>query len=228
MTIPHVAFRSSDSLHQKTDGFIRRMQDGATRPEPQELEAIMSLFIDEALTAFLTRAAEAAQLSPGMMKVVGMTTQTINKTTHLVVSRSVKKLDLQQNRDAASYMDQVRQPAAGEDFWYVAFPVDEDMAALGKSLPQLCEENPEKARKELVRYLLALTDQAIEWYFERPMALLQFGPVLRKVASMGVETTRKASRSLINTLVPKLNAEQLKASAEFQASQLIALPPRSH
>ena len=120
------------------------------------------------------------------------------------------------------------QPAAGEDFWYVAFPVDEDMAALGKSLPQLCEENPEKARNELVRYLLALTDQAIEWYFERPMALLQFGPVLRKVASMGVETTRKASRSLINTLVPKLNAEQLKASAEFQASQLIALPARSH
>ena len=60
------------------------------------------------------------------------------------------------------------------------------------------------------------------------MALLQFGPVLRKVASMGVETTRKASRSLINTLVPKLNAEQLKASAEFQASQLIALPARSH
>jgi len=47
------------------------------------------------------------------------------------------------------------------------------------------------------------------------------------LASMGVETTRKASRSLINNLVPKLNAEQLKASAEFQASQLIPLTPRS-
>ena len=50
--------------------------------------------------------------------------------------------------------------------------MQEEMAALGKSLPGLCEENPEKARKELVRYLLALTDQAIDWYFERPMALL--------------------------------------------------------
>ena len=227
MTIPHVAFRSSDILHEKTDGFIRRMHGGASRPEPKEIEAIMGIFIDEALTAFLTRAAEAAQLSPGMMKVVRMTTQTISKTTHLVVSRSAKKLDLQQNRDAADYMDQVRQPAPAEDFWYVAFPVDEEMAALGKSLPDLCEEDPEKARKELVRYLLALTDQAIDWYFERPMALLQFGPVLRKLASMGVETTRKASRSLINNLVPKLNAEQLKASAEFQASQLIPLTPRS-
>jgi hypothetical protein len=227
MTIPHVAFRSSDILHEKTDGFIRRMHGGASRPEPKEIEAIMGIFIDEALTAFLTRAAEAAQLSPGMMKVVRMTTQTISKTTHLVVSRSAKKLDLQQNRAAADYMDLVRQPAPSEDFWYVAFPVDEEMAALGKSLPGLCEENPEKARKELVRYLLALTDQAIDWYFERPMALLQFGPVLRKLASMGVETTRKASRSLINNLVPKLNAEQLKASAEFQASQLIPLTPRS-
>ena len=227
MTIPHVAFRSSDILHEKTDGFIRRMHGGASRPEPKEIEAIMGIFIDEALTAFLTRAAEAAQLSPGMMKVVRMTTQTISKTTHLVVSRSAKKLDLQQNRAAADYMDLVRQPAPGENFWYVAFPVDEEMAALGKSLPGLCEENPEKARQELVRYLLALTDQAIDWYFERPMALLQFGPVLRKLASMGVETTRKASRSLINNLVPKLNAEQLKASAEFQASQLIPLTPRS-
>ncbi|WP_303760349.1 hypothetical protein [Alcanivorax jadensis] len=227
MTIPHVAFRSSDTLHQKTDGFIRRMQGGATRPEPQEIEAIMGIFIDEALTALITRAAEAAQLSPGLMKVVRMTTQTINKATLMVVSRSAKKLDLQQNRDAAYYMDQVRQPAPGGDFWYVAFPVDEEMAALGKSLPDLCDDNPEKARKELVRYLLALTDQAIEWYFERPMALLQFGPELRKLASMGVETTRKASRSLINNLVPKLNAEQLKASAEFQASQLVPLPPRS-
>jgi hypothetical protein len=227
MTIPHVAFRSSDILHEKTDGFIRRMQGDASRPEPKEIEAIMGIFIDEALTAFLTRAAEAAQLSPGMMKVVRMTTQTISKTTYLVVSRSAKKLDLQQNRAAADYMDLVRQPAPGENFWYVAFPVDEEMAALGKSLPSLCEENPEKARQELVRYLLALTDQAIDWYFERPMALLQFGPVLRKLASMGVETTRKASRSLINSLVPKLNAEQLKASAEFQASQLIPLTPRS-
>ena len=46
MTIPHVAFRSSDILHEKTDGFIRRMHGGASRPEPKEIEAIMGIFID--------------------------------------------------------------------------------------------------------------------------------------------------------------------------------------
>ncbi len=227
MTMPHVAFRSSDALHEKTDGFIRRMQDGASQPEPQNIEAIMSTFIDEALTAFIIRAAEAAQLSPGLMKVVNMTTQTINKATHLVVSRSARKLDLQQNRDAAQYMDQVRQPAPEEAFWYVAFPVSDTLATQGKGLPDLCETDPAKARAALTNYLLALNDQAIEWYFERPMALLQFGPVLRKLASVGVETTRKASRSLINNLVPKLDETQLKASAEYQASMLVMLPPRS-
>ncbi len=146
MTTPHVAFRSSNSLHQRTDGFIQRMNDGATRPEPKEIEAIMAQFIEESLAALITRAAQAADLSPGMFKVVNMTCNTISKTTHLVISRSAKKLDLQQNRAAADYMDLVRQPAPGEDFWYVAFPVDEEMAALGKSLPGLCEENPEKAR----------------------------------------------------------------------------------
>lgn len=227
MTVPHVAFRSSDGLHQQTDGFIRRMQAGATRPEPKEIEAIMGIFIEEALNAFIVRAAEAADLSSGMFRVVNMTCQTISKATHLVISRSAKKMDLQQNQAAADYMDQVRQPAPDDDFWYVAFPVGEALASQGNNLPKLCENGDyQAARQEMVAYLLSLTDEAIDWYFERPMALLGFGPVLRKLASVGVETTRKASRSLINNLIPKLNEEQLAASARYQASMLVPLPPR--
>ena len=111
MTTPHVAFRSSDSLHQRTDAFIQRMNGGAKRPEPKEIEAIMAQFIEEALAAFITRAAQAADLSPGMFKVVNMTCSTISKTTHLVIGRSAKKMDLTQNQAAADYMDQVRHPA---------------------------------------------------------------------------------------------------------------------
>lgn len=227
MTTPHVAFRSSDSLHQRTDAFIQRMNGGAKRPEPKEIEAIMAQFIEEALAAFITRAAQAADLSPGMFKVVNMTCSTISKTTHLVIGRSAKKMDLTQNQAAADYMDQVRHPATNGDHWYVAFPVSEAHRAQCKDVIRLCQEGEEdKARRELAAYLLTLTDEAIDWYFQRPMALLGFGPVLRKVANVGVETTRKASRSLISNLIPKLGPEQLLASAQYQESMLLPFAPR--
>ena len=59
MTIPHVAFLSSETLHSKTEAFINHMQGGASKPEPKEIEAIMGIFIDEALHSFMVRAAEA-------------------------------------------------------------------------------------------------------------------------------------------------------------------------
>lgn len=228
MTTPHVAFRSSDSLHQRTDAFIQRMNSGAKRPEPKEIEAIMAQFIEEALAAFITRAAQAADLSPGMFKVVNMTCSTISKTTHLVIGRSAKKMDLAQNQAAADYMDQVRHPATDGDHWYVAFPASEAHCAQCRDVIRLCQQGEEdKARRELAAYLLTLTDEAIDWYFQRPMALLGFGPVLRKVANVGVETTRKASRSLISNLIPKLGPEQLLASAQYQESMLLSFPPRT-
>ncbi len=226
MTNPHVAFLSSDTLHTRTDAFITRMQGDASKPEPQEIEAIMGIFIDEALQAFMVRAADAAGLSPGLFKVVNMTCQTINKATTLVIGRSAKKMDLAQNKAAAEYMDSVRQQ--GEQGWYVAFPVSESMAMKGNNLPDLCANGDyQEARRELEEYLHAVTDESIRWYFEKPMELLGFGPVLRKLASVGVETTRKASRSLVRNLVPKLDDEQLTASSRYQADMLMNFSPRT-
>ena len=227
MTNPHVAFQSSETLHTKTDAFIRDMQGGASKPQPKEIEESMAIFIDEALQACMLRASEAANLSSGMLKVVNMTCSTISKATALVVGRSARKMDLKQNQDSASYMDQVRQPGEDGETWYVAFPVNEGLAMKGANLPQLCENGDfEEARRELEEYLLEVTDESIHWYFEKPMALLKFGPVLRKIASVGVETTRKASRSLIHNLIPKLTEEQLTASCRYQASMLMDFPSK--
>ena len=227
MTIPHVAFLSSDTLHSKTDGFITRMQGGASKPEPQEIEGIMSIFIDEALQAFMVRAAEAARLSSSMFRVVNMTCQTINKASSLVIGRSAKKMDLAQNKASATYMDTVRHPGRQGEGWYVAFPVSESLAMKGNNLPDLCARGEfAEARRELEEYLLDVTNEAIKWYFEKPMALLGFGPVLRKLASVGLETTRKASRSLIHNVIPKLDDDQLTASSQYQASMLMEFEDR--
>lgn len=62
MTTTYVAFRSSDDLHQTTDGFIQRMRGGASKPEPKVVEKIMTTFIDEALDAFFLQPAAMSGL----------------------------------------------------------------------------------------------------------------------------------------------------------------------
>lgn len=225
MTTPHVAFRSSDSLHELTDGYIHAMRSDNPKPDAKRVEAIMTRFIDEAMAVFLAGSANSAGLSPGLQKVVRFTHQTISKATNLVVSRSAKKLDLRQHQAAAEYMDSVRQPAPEDDFWYVAFPISDAMAAQVKNVTELCQQGQtEQARQALTDYLHELTEQTIKWYFQEPLTLLGFGPILKKVALVSMDTTRRTSHSLISHLLPKLNAEQLSASAAYQVSLLVDLP----
>lgn len=216
MTTTYVAFRSSDALHRMTDGFIRRMQEGASEPEPKQVEAIMTTFIEEALDAFFLKPASFSGLSGTQMRLIRIATDTISKATGLVIRRSARKMNLEQNRAAAAYMDEIRIPAPDRSFWYVAFPISDALGEQGRQVVATHEAgDDETARRELVAYLRGVTDQALIWYFEKPIELLRFGPILRKVAAIGVDTTRKASYGVINKIIPNLAAEQFLQSAQY-------------
>lgn len=220
-TTTYVAFKSSDELHQATDGFIQRMNNGASRPEPQVIESIMRLFIAESLNAFLITPTEQANLSSGLRKIIGLTADTINKATSVVIRSTVKKLNIEQNKATAEYMDTVRIQLDddGTHNWYVAFPLSEKMATEGRNALHLVLEGKEdEARADVIAYFHELTDLAMHWYFEQPMALLRFGPIMRKVADVGVATTRKALHSTIDRIIPKLHGEEFQVSVRYSLS----------
>lgn len=227
-TTVYVAFPSSDQLHQTTDGFIRRMAEGASRPEPATVESIMGRFLDEALDVFFTQPADLLGLSANMKRLVHLTTETISGATHIVVKRAAKKLDITQNRAAADYMDSMRimvPDAQGNDVWYVSFPISDTMASHAQSAIELAEAGEiEQARPRLLAFLHELTDVAMIWYFEEPMKLMGFGPVMRKITKVAVETTRKASHGLIKKVIPKLDDKQLLEAARFMDSLLVEGP----
>ncbi|MFP1683092.1 hypothetical protein ACLD0W_11305 [Alloalcanivorax sp. C16-1] len=212
----YVAFRASDRLHRLTDGFIHRMRDGAREPEPKVVEQIMTTFIDEALAAFFLTPASYSGLGGTQRRLVRLAADTISKASGVVIGRSARKMDLTQNQAAAEYMDEIRFPGPGHAWWYVGFPIDEGLAARGRGLAERCQDGHfEGAREDLVHYLRTVTDRALEWYFNKPIELLRFGPILRKVAAVGVDTTRKASYGVIGKVIPNLDDEQLLQSALY-------------
>lgn len=227
-TSTYVAFRSSEILHTTTDGFIRRMNEGATRPDPHTIEAIMTRFLDEAIEAFFIVPSDLLGLSPNMKRVVHVTADTISKATHMVVKRTAKKLDIEQNRNAAVYMDLMRLMVPdqdGNEVWYVSFPISDGMAKRARTCIDLCLEGQTKQALPLfLEYLHELVDVAMHWYFEEPMKLMGFGPIMRKIVDVAVVTTRKATHSLINKVVANLDHEQLIEAARYMDSLLVVGP----
>lgn len=222
-----VAFRASDNLHSSTDGFIQRMRSGSSRTEPETIDHIMSQFMREVLHNFFILPSEQSGLSSGKMKVVHFATETISKAAHLVIKSTARKLNIEQNRRAAEYMDTVRFSLTinNEEVWFVAFPISDEMAARGRAaIARGMAGEGQQVLPALLQYFHELTDIALRSYFEEPMKLLEFGPILRKVANVGVNTTRKATHSVIDNIIPGMTNEQLAVACKFADMQLVNGP----
>jgi hypothetical protein len=227
---PWVAFRSSAELHETTDAFIQRMRAGATRTETDTVERIMSLFMREVLHTFFIVPSEGAKLPSSTQKMIRLAVETISKASHLVIKSAARKLDIDQHRRAAEYMDSVRfmKEINGKEVWFVAFPLNEAIATKGRNAFTMgINGEGKKAVPALQEYFHQLTDISLHWYFEKPMDLLRFGPIIRKLAEVGVGTTRKASHSVIDKAIPGMTDEQLAVTCQFAQMQLVDGPKRT-
>ena len=226
----HVAFPASDRLHLTTDAFIERMRGSARQPEPDTVEEIMSRFLDEALETYFLTPSEMLGLGRGMKRIVHLAADTISRTAHGVLKRTVRKLDIDQNREAAEYMDKMRllhTQAGGSEVWYIAFPVSDAMARHARNAIELAEAgDTDQALPRLTDFLHELTDVALYWYFEEPMRLLGFGPVMRRVVHVAIETTRKACHGVIRRVFRKLDGPQVQEAARYLDALLIEGPYR--
>lgn len=224
-TVTYVAFPSSDALHEMTQGFIDRMRGGQPRPEPDTIGRIMTTFVDEALDAFMVTPARRTGVSPNILRIINFTTETISKATAMVVKGTVKKLDLEQNRKIAEYMDTVRMPFDG--VWHICFPISDALAETArKGFDLTLEGRRPEGLPYLLEYYHTMSDESLRWYFERPIALLGFGPILRKLTDVGIATTRKATHSMIDNVIPRLEGEQARLSAEYGRTLLRPGPRR--
>lgn len=219
----YVAFASSDKLHHMTDDFINRMRGANPQAEPQTIEKIMAYFLEESLHAFMVRPAQLSDLSPNLMRVIRFTTETISKASHVVIKSTVKKLNVEQNREMAEYMDSVRMQLDGT--WYICFPIPDQLAHTAQQgFHMAIDGKHDAALPMMIDYFHSITDIAMKWYFEKPINLLRLGPILGKIANVGIATSRKATHTVVDNVIPKLDKTQSRVSAEYALSLLKTAP----
>lgn len=226
--LPHIAFRASEKLHTSTQEYIDELAGARSRPNPALLSEVMNHFTRDSLNAFMLEPMEQLGITGTQRRLVEFAADTVQKSSQLVLKATVNKLDHDQHRKSAQFMDDMRLLLPHEDadhVWFVSFQAPDHFAERARaSMARARAAGPQAELRETILVMKTLTDLALENYYERPLAILRFGPILRKVSEVAITTVRKGTHSTIDNLLPKLNEEQLIKGIEYFDSLLIDVP----
>lgn len=226
--VPHVAFRSSKPLYTASQAYIELMSKPGSKPDPALLGEVMNHFTRDSLDAFMLGPMEQLGITGTQRKLVEFAADTVQKSSQMVLKAVLHKLDHDQHRKSAEYMDQMRLllPHGGDDgVWFVSFPAPVDFAARARAtMARARVEGQQAAVKDTVVVMKTLTDLALQNYYEKPLAILRFGPILGKITSVAIATVRKGTHSTIESLMPKLSEEQFLGGVEYFDSLLTDVP----
>lgn len=227
--IPHVSFRASEPLHASTEEFIALMSRPGARPNPALLGEVMNHFTRDSIENFMLRPMEELGIGGAQRRLVEFAADTVQKSSQVVLKATLNKLDHQQHRHSAEYMDGLRLqlacPQRGDEAWFVSFRAPDDFAQRARaSMARARNEGPQAEVREITQVMRTLTDLALENYYERPLAILKFGPILGKMSSVAIATVRKGTYSTIDSLFPKLTEEQLLRGIDYFDALLVDVP----
>lgn len=222
-----IGYRASEQMHELSYGFIERMEGGATRPEPDTVRRMITGLMNETLDAYMMTPARELGLDPRLQRMVKFTGNAVVKAGGMAISRTTKKMSLEQNIAAAEYMDSLRllYEEDGMLVTYCAFPMDDRMIALGRTaLPLAMEQKLSARNKELTEYLMVLFENAARWYVDEPVRLMKFRPIMGKVVSVASDAIMHAVKSGIREIVPRLSAQEAANYAEYLTTLMIDHP----
>ena len=217
---PYIRYRASAELYNLVQQYIDGVDRAEPTPDVSVLVRAMDLFVKESVETFVLQPAAHVGLKPAYLKMINSLSKLTEKSAMMLVNKVAKKMSLQDHVNAAAYMQSVRlsYEENGAMVGDIIFPIRADFAAMGwstreKMLSGLARDPAVLA--EGIAFLHEVIDVANLWVFEKPVEILNLGPVLRKLAVSTVATVKKATHSLINTLVPKISEAQTVASAQY-------------
>lgn len=217
--MPHntyfMAFEVTERLHRNSEEFIQRFVY-SNRPGERShalLQEVMDEFMAQCLRVYFVETCARAGLSPTSRKIVDSTVAAIRKTVSFVLGKIVYKLDREQMKEIALFMDSVMQRERGDlsvPAW-VAFPLEKEWVENFRKL----KTSADRSRTALdvlplVDAFNALAETAIEHFFVEPLQTLALGPILRRMAEMGIETTRAATSTLLKQVFKTMTPEQTR------------------
>ncbi|MFE8072707.1 hypothetical protein QQM79_16740 [Marinobacteraceae bacterium S3BR75-40.1] len=101
--------------------------------------------------------------------------------------------------------------------YHIAAPVPEELAQRAAHLINCIRyEGPTKEQKEeLYELIVELTEVGVDFFFLEPLRRLGAGPVMMKMANMGLNSTLKGTRMVIHKVLKRIDNKHLDGIVDF-------------
>ena len=213
-----MSFEATASLRRDAEAFISHIQKGDSAPQNALLQRVLDAFITQCLDTYCVTPVEVVGLSPIGRKIVITAVATVRKTAQLVVGRIIRKLSNRDMQPLAEYMDEVmvRDRCNPAGIAWVAFPLDGALVEQFRAMQRQAHSSvaPQDSII-LVKPFQVIADEAISYLFQEPVDMLRLGPVLSRMAQLGIDSTRTVIAGMINRTFSTMEPSQVAATLDY-------------
>lgn len=223
----YLGFAATPALRRDAETFILHIHKGFAASQQGLLQQVLDGFINQCLETFFITPGEVAGLSPMGRKILTTAVATIRKTVQMVVGRIVRKLSNREMQPLARFIDEVlfRNPDQPGQPAFIAFELEADLAGRFRQLQVSCQGAGPVPQAAVVAIFQSVAAEAISSLFEEPVRSLHLGPVLNRVALMGIDTTRSVVGSLIRRIFSTLDDAQIRAVLDYFCGMILDQQP---
>ena len=210
-------FEASSSLRQNAEIFIQNIHKGERSPQNALLQRVLDEFVSQCLEVYFLAPMARANLGPMGRKIVVTAVATLRKTLQMVVGRIVRKLHPRDMRPLAEFMDRVmlRDYASLRGATFVAFPLEPRTVRQFLFMQQQARTGCAAASVQVIQAFQHMADEAVTYLFAEPLEGLRLGPVLGKMAQMGVDSTRSVTSGVIRRIFSTMTPQQVADTLDY-------------
>lgn len=204
-------FEASSSLRLNAETFIQNIHGGERAPQNDLLQRVLDEFIAQCLDVYFLQPTDRVGLGAMGRKIVVSAVATLRKTIQMVVGRIVRKLHYRDMRPLAEFMDRVllRDVDNPNGAAFVAFPLEDDTVHLFLRMQLQVQSQDSSAPLQVTEGFQRIADEAVSYLFAEPVSGLHLGPVLGKLADMGIDTSRSVIHALIRRIFSTMTPQQV-------------------
>lgn len=220
----YLGFSASDSLAGLAEDILDK--EAGTSPDAQELRRFFDLYATELLHAFLLKPSETVGVSPTLHKVVEGAAGTIGKAWQSLLHRLQSRADVAALSQAGFLIGSLYpQPLDGSPSpRSFANPIESRYYQELRRLSEAMQgADPLAEQQALIQALYQLTDILLEGMIMSTLNPFEPGFLLRKLCDGMQAASRAASHQVIQRVVAKLDAEQIRRLGAYNEGLIFEL-----
>jgi len=217
----YLAFPIETELQLRLKKPEENAQGLANAANKEKLNQSICALIDQGLFYYFTRPLDLIDLNPTVKKSALAGMKGVERSIHLLVEKVVKSLNQHEIESLYDYLSTITLEDCQK--WFCAFLLQEELkdevALLIHSIKS--QESIPDMRERLHKTVAVLTSTGVDYFFSRPLALLELGLIVRKSSELGIKAIEHGMLLVIKQLFKAAKGEDLNELALYVETLLV-------